>query len=106
MALTREFRGTVLARAQRDERFRLALLTESLNAFLTGDTATGKAVLRDLINGTIGFERLAAATGTPAKSLHRMLSPQGNPRAENFFAIVSALQRSIGIRLRIVAKTG
>jgi hypothetical protein len=28
---------------------------------------TGKAVLRDYINATVGFEKLARATGTPAK---------------------------------------
>jgi hypothetical protein len=58
MALTTAFRETVYKRAQRDGAFRKALLTEAVNAYLGGDEATGKAVLRDVINATIGFEPL------------------------------------------------
>ena len=53
MALTRDFKETVLARAQRDARFREALFTEAINAYLAGDTTVGKAVLRDSSNATI-----------------------------------------------------
>ena len=59
MALTREFKNTVAARVQRDPRFREALFTEALNAYLAGDTTVGKAILRDLVNATVGFEKLA-----------------------------------------------
>ena len=38
---------------------------------------TGKAVLRDLVNATVGFERLAAQVKRPSKSLHRRLAPEG-----------------------------
>ena len=78
MALTRDFKQTVLARAKRDPKFRQALFTEAINAYLTGDIATGKAMLRDLINATIGFEQLALEVKKPSKSLHRMLAPGGN----------------------------
>ena len=50
MALTRDFRETILARAQRDGNFREALFTEAMNACLNGDTSTGNAILRDLVN--------------------------------------------------------
>jgi len=53
MALTGDFNETVLARAQRDARFREALFTEAINSYLAGDTTVGKAVLRDLVNATI-----------------------------------------------------
>ncbi len=79
MVLARDFKETVLARAQRDARFREALFTEAINAYLAGDTTVGKAVLRDLVNATIGFEGLAAEINKPSKSLHRMLAPRGNP---------------------------
>ena len=79
MALTRDFKETVLARAQRGARFREALFTEAINAYLAGDTTVDKAVLRDLVNATIGFEGLAAEVNKPSKSLHRMLAPRGNP---------------------------
>ncbi len=59
MALTRDFKLTVVARAQRDPKFRQAVFAESISAYLAGDTLTGKAALRDLVNATIGFEGLA-----------------------------------------------
>ena len=46
----------------------------TINAYLAGDTQTGKAMLRDLVNATIGFEALSAEVRTPSKSLHRMLA--------------------------------
>jgi hypothetical protein len=52
-------------RARRDPAFRQALLQEGLETMLAADLATGKAVLRDYVNATIGFEELGRATGTP-----------------------------------------
>ena len=103
MALTRDFRDTVVARAQRDPKFRQALFTEAINAYLAGDTQTGRAVLRGLVNATVGFERLSIAVNKPSKSLHRMLGPAGNPSAESFFGIVSALQQKTRVKLRVTA---
>lgn len=105
MALTREFRSTVTARADRDPRFREALFfMEALNAYFAGDTTMGKAVLRDLVNATIGFEELALRLKKPSKSLHRMLGPSGNPSTDNFFNILNALQKKARVRLRVTAK--
>jgi DNA-binding phage protein len=103
MALTRKFRETVKARAERDIAFREALLTDAIDQLLAGDTETGKAVLRDYINATIGFERLAHETGTPSKSLMRMLGPKGNPRADNLFTVISRLQKVSGVHLSVAA---
>jgi hypothetical protein len=61
MALTKDFNETVQARARRDPAFRQALLQEALATMLEGDLETGKAVLRDYINATIGFEELGRA---------------------------------------------
>ena len=93
MVLTRNFKETVQARAERDPAFRQALLQEAVTAMLDGDLETGKAVLRDYINATIGFEALGRATGTPPKSLMRMLGPRGNPQASNLFAVLGHLQK-------------
>ena len=95
MALTREFEETVVTRVQRDHRFRESLFTEAMNAYLGGDTGTGKSILRDLVNATVGFEDLAHMLKKPSKSLPRMLAPHGNPSTENFFAIVQALQKKL-----------
>ena len=103
MALTRSFKETIKARAERDPKFRAALLKEAVEQMLAGEMDAGKAVLRDYINATVGFERLARETGTPAKSLMRMFGPKGNPRAENLFAVISMLQKASGVRLAIAA---
>ena len=104
MTLTRSFKETVQARAKKDRAFRAALLSEGVEALLQGDVETGKSVLRDYINATIGFESLAAEVGAPSKSLHRMLGPAGNPSTTNFFGIVSALQKKTGVQLRVTAE--
>ena len=101
MALTRDFKETILARVQADPKFRDALLKEGIETLLAGDVDTGRAILRDYINATIGFEELARRTGTPPKSLMRMLGPRGNPNARNLFAILHRLQADAGIRLSV-----
>lgn len=103
MPLTRDFKETIQARAGRDPRFRAALLKEALDCLLSGDVDTGKIVLRDYINATVGFEELAAATNKSAKSLMRMLGPGGNPQARNLFDIVAYLQEREGVRLEVRA---
>ena len=75
MGLTRDFRETVLARARCDPEFRVALLTESIQCFLEGDVETGKAVLRNYINATIGFDELSSQTGKPSKSPNENVRP-------------------------------
>jgi DNA-binding phage protein len=101
MALTREFRATLQNRAQRDEAFRHAMLKEGIDTMLAGDVSTGKAILRDYINASVGFNNLAEETSIPAKSLMRMLSPKGNPRADNLFQIIHHLQIREGIHLGV-----
>lgn len=101
MALTKDFRETVYALAQRDASFRKALLNEAVTAYVSGDEVTGKSILRDFINATVGFEALADAVQIPSKSLHRMLGPTGNPSALNLFAILRGLQKKVGLRLQV-----
>lgn len=102
--LTRSFRETVAARVASDAAFRDALLTEGVDALLAGDVDAGKAIIRDYINATVGFEKLASETGTPSKSLMRMFGPRGNPNARNLFSVIRELQRASGVRLRIDRK--
>jgi DNA-binding phage protein len=64
---------------------------------------TGKAVLRDYINATIGFGELAEVTHRSPKSLMRMLGPSGNPQARNLFEIVEYLQRKERVRFKVAA---
>ena len=103
MPLTRDFRETVQARAARDPAFREAMFQEAVEALLQGDVDDGRSALRAYINATIGFEKLATALDRPPKSLMRMFGPSGNPRAENLFAVISALQKTSGVRLEVAA---
>jgi len=104
MALTRDFKETVLARVQADPKFRDALLKEGIQAMLVGDVDTGKAILRDYIKATVGFEQLGAETGASSKSLIRMFGPTGNPQARNLFAVISHLQRHARLTLHVTAQ--
>jgi len=101
MALTRDFKETIQARVQRDAAFRRELLREGIECFLSGDVETGKTVLRDFINATVGFTKLAEAMDRSPKSLMRMFGPSGNPHARNLFEVVAFLQRQERIRLRV-----
>ena len=103
MALTRDFKETIRARVARDPKFRKELLREGLETMLAGDIALAKAILRDYVNATVGFAKLAEATHIPPKSLMRMLGPRGNPRAENLFEVVGVLQQREGVRFHVRA---
>jgi hypothetical protein len=99
MPLTRDFKATIQARAARDAAFRKHLLKEAVDCLLAGDVDTGKTVLREYINATIGFDGLGAGTRKSPKSLMRMFGPGGNPQARNLFEVVAFLQESEGLRL-------
>jgi DNA-binding phage protein len=101
MALTRDFKEIIRARVKRDPGFRKALLREGIENFLAGDVETGKIILRDFINATVGFTKLSDATRRSAKSLMRMLGPKGNPQARNLFEIVAYLQQAEGVRFEV-----
>ena len=103
MSLTRDFRETIKARAERDSAFREELLREGAECLLSGDLETGKAVLRDYVNAAVGFRALGGLTGKSPKSLMRMLGPNGNPQARNLFDIIARLQKREGLRLEVRA---
>lgn len=103
MPITRDFKETIQARALRDPEFRAGLFKESIECMLAGDTETGKMLLRDFINATIGFEELGKLADKPPKSLMRMLSTNGNPTANNLFGIIHKLQQREGVHFEVKA---
>ena len=103
MALTRDFKATVVARVKKDPEFAKALLDEAATLFLNGEPETAKFILRDLVNATIGFEQLARSVEKPSKSLHRMLSPAGNPTMTSLASIFAALKDSMRVRIHVYA---
>ena len=101
MPLTRDFRETIKARVERDAAFRKELLIEGVESFLSGDVDTGKAILRDYINATVGFGELAKVVNRSPKSIMRMFGGNGNPQAQNLFEILAYLQREAGVHLKV-----
>lgn len=101
MPLTHDFKETIRARAQREPRFRQALLREAVESYLAGDLETGKSVLRDYVNATIGFQALEEQTDIPVKSLMRMLGPKGSPSAANLSSILTVLQKTEGVHFEL-----
>ncbi len=106
MPLTRSFKDLVQRHVAADPAFAEALLREGVDIMLAGDIDTGRAVLRDYIKATIGFEKLGEATGTPPKSLIRMFGPRGNPQARNLFSVLFYLQKRAGVELHVMAGPG
>jgi DNA-binding phage protein len=98
MSITRDFKDTVKARADRDPDFRKALVAEAINCFARGDVAAMKALLRDYIKATAGFEVVARAVRKSPKSLMRMLSPTGNPQVSMLSPVVRYATEREGIR--------
>jgi DNA-binding phage protein len=100
MALTRDFKDTIVDRVKRDPAFARSLLDEAATLFLNGQSETARLVLRDLVNATIGFETLARKTGKPAKSLHRMLSTNGNPSMDNLAGILAVVRKRLKVKFQ------
>jgi DNA-binding phage protein len=95
MVLTRDFKQNVAARVRDDPAFAQALLDEAITLFVDGEPDSAKIILRDLVNATMGFEALAEETNRPVKSLHRMLSPAGNPTMSNISAVFAAIKHAL-----------
>ena len=102
--LTRDFRETIRDRAQQQPAFRKALLREAIELMLSGDEKTGRAILRNYINATVGFPALEQGTTIPATSLMRMFGPNGNPSARNLFRVLAHLQSQEGVNFELRAR--
>lgn len=104
MPLTRDFKELVQRHVAADPAFGEALLRAGVDTMLTGDIETGKAILRDYIKATVGFEKLGEATGNQPKSLIRMFGPRGNPQARNLFSVIGYLQKQAGLQLHVTVQ--
>jgi hypothetical protein len=102
MTLTRSFRETIKEQMA-DADFRREFLREAVGNMVAGDLDTAKSVLREYINGTLGFVALGEALSKSPKSLMRMLSAEGNPQARNLFEMVAYLQQIEGTVLMVQA---
>ena len=91
MKLTVDSSETIIQRVKRDNDFAKALLVAALSAIVDDEPEIARIHLRDIVNGSIGFERLAEVLSKNPKSLHRMLSARGNPSMDNLAAIFRTL---------------
>jgi DNA-binding phage protein len=97
------FQELVTRRVRQEPDFAAALLEEALERLVANDVVIAQLLLRDVVNGTIGFQALARETGLMEKSLMRMLSAKGNPQARNLFNIIHTLQQLNEVNLVITA---
>src|SRR5260370_30418074 len=72
MALTRDYKETVLARIKRDPKFARLFYAGTIEMLLEGETAETLSRLRDLVHAEITFKELARQTGLGEKTFHRM----------------------------------
>ena len=103
MALTRDFKETILERAQSDPAFRVGLLTEAAECLLNNETNVAKSLLRDYVNATLGFQRLGDIVDKKPASLMRMLSGKGNPSLDNISQVLAAVRQYEGVELHVSA---
>ena len=99
--LTRDSRETVQNRIKQDREFAISLLDEAISLLLNGESKVSRLLLRDLVNATIGFETLSSITQKPSKSLHRMLSANGNPTMDNLIVILHALRQQLNVEIKV-----
>lgn len=104
MALTRDFKETIKERAAKDPDFRIGLLTEAAECFLSNEIGVAKTLLRDYVNATIGFIELGNITDKKPQSLMRMLSDTGNPSIENMSKVMATLHKHEGVELHVSAR--
>ena len=100
MALTHSFRESVMEEL-RDKQYRRAFLGEIVGDLFAGDLDFAKTMLREYINGTVGFIAAGKALNRSPKSLMRMLSATGNPQARNLFDLIAYLQKADGVAFEV-----
>jgi hypothetical protein len=101
---TKLFSETIHEHLQKSRSFRSAYLRGTMECLVTGEIETGKILLRDYVEGTLGFVKLGKALGRSPAGLKRMLAPKGNPPLRNFFEVTTYLLKKDGAKFEIVDK--
>ena len=87
----RDHKSAIVERLKNDEVFRKAYLNEALNE---DEPAVVLSMLRDIVDATRGFTKLAKETGLARQSLYKALSEKGNPEFGSVWKIVRILRKS------------
>jgi DNA-binding phage protein len=101
VALSKDVSEIVTARIQREPKLALALLDDSLSLFLNGEPDVARLVLRDVVNGTIGFGELAKVTACTVEQLDQMLSANGDPTMGELTKILGVLRRELRVEIQV-----
>jgi hypothetical protein len=102
-SLTRKHSETIRKDLQSSPSFRRALFAEAINSMLQGDFETGKSVLREYVEGTMGFVAMGNALGRSPRSVRQMLSHERCLRTRSFIEILVYVQRVEGKVLKVRA---
>lgn len=86
----RDHKTAIVERLKTDESFRKAYLNEALNE---DDPIVVLSMLRDVVEATRGFTRLAKETGLARQSLYKVFSEKGNPEFGSVWKIVRILRK-------------
>jgi probable addiction module antidote protein len=86
----RDHKTAIIEHLKNNESFRKAYLNEALNE---DDPAVVLSMLRDIVDATRGFTKLAKETGLARQSLYKVLSEKGNPEFGSVWKIVRILRK-------------
>lgn len=86
----RDHKSAIVERLKTDESFKKAYLNEALNE---DEPAVVLSMLRDIVDATRGFTKLAKETGLARQSLYKVLSEKGNPEFGSVWKIVRILRK-------------
>ncbi len=86
----RDHKSAIVERLKTNESFRKAYLNEALNE---DEPAVVLSMLRDIVDATRGFTKLAKETGLARQSLYKVLSQKGNPEFGSVWKIVRILRK-------------
>jgi len=104
MALTKEYRKSIIERIQRDPEYTAALYAEAVESLIEGDKATTLSIMRDLVHAHITFKSLSKETGVGEKALHRMLGAHGNPTTDNLCRIIHTVEQDLNLKTQVTSK--
>ena len=77
------------------------LLTSSVRCLLGGEVNVAKSILRDYIETTMGYGKLAALDDAPPESLAFMFGKKGNPSATDLLKVIIHIQQHEGIQFEV-----
>lgn len=87
----RNVKEFIVEQLRNDDELRLIHLQSAISSLLGGEKRSALLMLRDIVNATCGFPKMASSIGLVDKSMQRMLSANGNPNTDNLMKIIKFL---------------